>query len=158
MMAMTVTVKPEDERKLFVHLDEIPTKLMTKLRPVLVQLTNELLRRIRAREPVHTGRLRLETQAFVDEKPGSIIGKVRVVAPRGTTSGSHEAAAALEYGAHRSFRVRAHTMRRDGSLVMIREFQRRADITAKRFMRDPAAEMRPRALAEIKQAIEETKL
>jgi hypothetical protein len=54
--------------------------------------------------------------------------------------------------------VRPHAVRRDGSLVMIREFQRRADITAKRFMRDPAAEMRPRALAEIKQAIEETPL
>jgi hypothetical protein len=157
-MAMTVTVKPEDERKLYLHLDELPSKLRTALRPAITHLTNELLRAIHAREPVRTGRLRAETQAFVDEHEDRIIGRVRVVAPPGKRGGSHEAAAALEYGAHRSFMVRGHTERRDSSLVMIREYRRRADITARRFMGDPATAMRPRALAELKQAIEDAKL
>jgi hypothetical protein len=155
---MTVTVKPEDERKLYLHLDELPSKLMTRLRPVIAHLTNELLRAIHAREPIRTGLLRGQTQAFVDEHPDRIIGRVRVLGTPGGRSGSHEAAAALEYGARRSFMVRGHTERRDHSLVMIREYRRRADITARRFMRDPAAAMRPRALAEIKQAIDETTL
>jgi hypothetical protein len=155
---MTVEVKPEDERKLFLHLDELPSKLRTNLRPVITHLTNELLRAIHAREPIRTGRLRAETQAFVDEHEDRIIGRVRVIGPTGRRSGSHEAAAALEYGAHRSFMVREHVTHRDRSLVMIREYRRRADITARRFMRDPAAAIRPRALAELKQAIDHTPL
>lgn len=157
---ISFTVNPDDERRLFLHLDELPTKLLTELKPTITSLTDELLRRIHAAEPVRTGQLRAQTQAFVDQHDDRIIGRVRVVAGKGRMSGTHEAAAALEYGAHRSFLVREHTTHHLGSdrtISMVEAYQRRADITAKRFMRDPAEAMRPRILSELQEAVNKVK-
>jgi hypothetical protein len=163
---ISVGINPDDERRLLLHLDQVPTRLHTALRPVITSLTDELLRRIHAAEPVRSGRLRRETQSFVDETPSKIVGMVKVVGPGGKASGSHEAAAALEYGAHRRFSVRAHAMhethvfgRASGrTLVMVEEYTRRANIAARRFIRGPATALRPLALARMRQAIDDAKL
>lgn len=160
---ISVSVSEADERRIALHLDQLPAKLRTKLRPTIARLTDELLQRIRAAEPVRTGRLRQQTQAFVDEKEDRITGTVRVVAGTGQRSGSHEAAAALEYGAHRSFFVREHmehlnhVFKRpsDRQLVMVEAYRRRANIQARRFMRDPAAAIRARALTELEAVVKE---
>jgi hypothetical protein len=164
---ITVAINPSDERRILVRLDGLPSQLRTALRPAITSLTQQLLQRVRAAEPVRTGRLRQATQAFVDERRDRISGKVRVLAFRGRTAprGSHNvAAAALEYGAHRRFTVRAHRarlghvfgQRRTGGMVMVEAYQRHANITARRFLRSPAAAMRPRIQAELQRIIKET--
>lgn len=163
---ISIQVKPEDERRIELHLEELPSRLMTRMKPVITELTNELLRRIHAAEPVRTGRLRQSTQAFVDEHPDRITGRVRVVTGRGlgaVRGSTHEAYAALEYGAHRSFVVHQHEehlshvfrRRADNHLVMVQAYTRRANITAQRFMRGPATAMRARVLAEFQRVIDE---
>lgn len=163
---ISVKASEEDERKIAVHLDELPRRLRSALRPIITELTDRLLGAVHAAEPMRTGRLRAATKAFVDEKDDRISGKVRVVAEGGRGSGTHEAAAALEYGAHRSVLVSEHTERltaklsrsQAGGLVMVESYVRRANIMARRFMRDPATAMRPEAMAALQRVIAEAKL
>lgn len=163
---ISVKANEADERKIAVHLDELPRRLRSALRPIITELTDRLLKGVHAAEPMRSGRLRAATKAFIDEKDDRISGKVRVVAEGGTGSGTHEAAAALEYGAHRSVMVSEHTERLSGKLkrseagglVMVEAYVRRANIMARRFMRDPATAMRPEAMAELQRAISEARL
>lgn len=166
---ISMSVNEADERKIELHLMELPRRLRAKLRPAITELTKELLARVRASEPVRTGRLRQSTQSFIDEREDRIVGRVRVLAEYGRAKGAsrhNEAAAALEYGAHRSVMVREHSSHEThvfnrasaGTLVMVEAYTRRANISARRFLRDPAAAMRPRAMAELQRIVDETTL
>jgi hypothetical protein len=142
------------------HLDRVSTRLRSGLRTAITELTNQLLARVRAAEPYRTGRLRQSTQAFVDERPDRIRGRVRIL---GVGQTHNAAAAALEYGAHRIVSVRAHQEHlthvfdraTDSQFVAVRAYERRANIQAKRFLRDPAAAMRPRIQAELERVVRE---
>jgi hypothetical protein len=143
------------------HLDQISGRLKSGLRTAITQLTDQLLARVRAAEPYRTGRLRQETQAFVDERPDGIRGRVRIL---GAGREHNVAAAALEYGAHRIVSVRAHQEHlthvfdraSDSQFVAVKAYERRANIQAKRFLRDPAAAMRPRIETELERVINES--
>ena len=145
MITYTVEV---DDRSLMLHLNQLPMALKTKLRPVITALTNELLARVRSMEPRRTGRLQNLTRAYVDVTEDRVRGRVRIL---GGGQAHNIAAAALEYGAHRSFTVR--TSQRRGSVISA--YQRHAHIPARRFLRAPAAAMRARAMAEIRSAVDE---
>jgi hypothetical protein len=138
------------------RLDQLPRKIQRRLKTEIGRLTNQLLSRVEAREPTRTGTLRQQTVAFVDERAGWVRGRVRVLRDEGG-SNYGRIAGALEYGApgkrrrgpvpvaaHRreNVRVRAHT-------------RRRPRIQAMRFLRGPAAAMRPRARAALMAIINE---
>jgi hypothetical protein len=152
-----------DDRQVVAHLEALPAKLRTGLKESITRLTDQMLQRVRAAEPYRTGKLRQETQAFVDEhEEGKITGAVRILGAHGR--GHNVAAAALEYGAHRIVNVQAHrehlnhvfNRATDSQFVAVRAYQRRANIQAKRFLRDPAQAMRPRIQAELERVISET--
>jgi hypothetical protein len=149
-----------DDRQVAAHLDRIPGKLRTGLKESITRLTDQLLARVKAAEPYRTGKLRQETQAFVDEHEDKITGKVRIL---GAGREHNVAAAALEYGAHRIVNVRAHREHlshvfdraTDSKFVAVKAYSRRANIQAKRFLRDPAQAMRPQIQAELQRVISE---
>jgi hypothetical protein len=135
-----------DDRKLLLHLEKLPATLRTNLRTTIAKLTEQLLAQVRSIEPSRTGRLRSQTRGFVDETKTMVRGRVRVL---GTAGAPNIAAAALEYGSHKSIAVKAY--QRKG--VAVRAYERRTNITAQRFLHGPFAAMRERALAEIKAAV-----
>jgi hypothetical protein len=147
-----------DDRAVIAHFEQLSGRLKSGLRLAITQLTDQLLARIHAAEPYRTGRLRTATQAFVDVKDDAVTGRVRIL------GAGREAAAALEYGAHRIVRVRAHQEHLshvfdraiDSQFVAVSAYTRRANIQAKRFLRDPAAAMRPRIQAEIERVVAES--
>lgn len=147
MIDFTVKV---DDAGIKVLFDELPKRLQANLRRTITQLTDEALVRLRAAEPSRTGRMRRETRRFIDERQDFIRGRVRILGPGGR--GHNVAAAALEYGAHRSFPVRAYERAGD----RVHAYRRRANIPERRFLRDTAAGLRARVLAELRRTIEET--
>jgi hypothetical protein len=157
---MIVTFE-EDDRQVTAHLARLTPQLRSGLREAITRLTDQLLERVRAAEPYRTGKLRQETQAFVDVKDDEVRGRVRILGTGGR--GHNVAAAALEYGAHRVVNVRAHQEHlshvfdraTDSQFVAVRAYQRRANIQAKRFLRDPAQAMRPQVRAELERVISE---
>lgn len=169
-----VTIEVKGERQLLAHLGALPLEVQQRLLPVINSITRDLLYGVRSAEPFKTGALRASTRMFVDTGPTFIRGRVRVLAsPTGAVRAAmggrlqthNVAAAALEYGVHSSFPVRAHAMRishifnRPGArLVMVRAYTRRVSMRARRFMRDPFERIRPLAEAEIKRALEQVKL
>jgi len=135
-----------NDTRLTLQLDQLPKKLQQELEAKIRELTGELLRKVEAREPVRTGRLRRLTQAFVDksETKQYVRGRVRVVRTRDHNTAG--AAGALEYGSSgRAFRVRGYTRRGR----QVQSYYRRGGITAQRFLRGPAAAMLPKARTEL---------
>lgn len=139
-----------DDTRIGVMFDELPRRLRANLRRTITELTEELLLKVRAAEPRRTGALRAETRRFIDERENFIRGRVRILGPGGR--GHNIAAAALEYGAHRSFPVKSYT--RAGHRISA--YRRRANITEQRFVRNAAEGMRAKVLAELQRAIDET--
>ncbi len=149
------------------HLDRLPIEVRAKLLPTIESLTQKLLESVRAAEPVKTGALRAATRSYMDSGEDFIRGKVRI-GPQVTgkhfagAGGHNVAAAALEYGVHAVEHVAAHRMRlghifsrSSNQFVMVNAYTRRVDITARRFLRDPFARIRPIAEAEIKRVLSE---
>jgi len=151
-----------DDAKIRVRFEQLPRDVRIALRQKITELTNQLLRQVKAREPRRTGRLQARTRSYVDERKDYVRGRVRVI--RGKAHNTAAAAGALEYGAHRSFTVRSHRQRRTAVFgnsmqpqsVMVAAYQRRANITAQRFLRTPAAAMLPHARREIEEIIRST--
>jgi len=137
--------------RLQVALDSLPDEIRRRLKIKVTELTNQLLHRVEAREPVRTGRLRSLTHAYIDDNRAKnyVRGRVRVLRRRGAHNVA-AAAGALEYGSTgRRFAVRAYR-RRGGN---VSAYNRRGGITELRFLRGPAATMLPRARAEIAEVI-----
>jgi hypothetical protein len=142
----TMTVSDLGVRASF---ERLRPALMTELRKTITSLTQQLLAQVEAREPVRTGYMRSRTAAFVDVRENFIRGRVRILA---TGSAQRVAAAfgALEYGAkHQLVAVSAYS-RRGGR---VRAYDRRFHITEWRFLRGPAAAMRPQIIAELEAAV-----
>lgn len=140
------------------HFDEMPALLKKQLKAAIDKVTHELLGRVKAREPVRTGRLRRSTHAYVDERTDFIRGRVRVLAT-GKKSEIAAAFGALEYGgpgarrAGKKVKVKSYT----GGGRRVRAYERRQPrIKARRFLRGPAAAMRPQIRAELEAAIGQT--
>jgi hypothetical protein len=146
MIPLTITV---DDRRIVARFDNLPKQLKRNLHRAITEVTEMMAVRVRAAEPTRTGRLRSLTRSYVDERPNWIRGRVRIL---GTPQQRHNiAAAALEYGAHATVSVRPS--RRGGTPV--RAYRRRLDITPRRFLRGPAAELRQVARAAIEAAVAE---
>jgi len=146
-------IDESDTGRILARLDQFPQALRVRLRDVITQLTNELLRKVEAAEPVRTGTLRHQTHAYVDEGPTWIRGRVRVLRNGPRNYGA--IAGALEYGGPGTKRrgmVKVRAYRRDGATVRAYE-RRQPHIKAMRFLRGPARAQLPRARALIRAAI-----
>jgi hypothetical protein len=152
-----ITIDSSRIHALVLHFDEMPAALKRNLKAAITRATYQLLARIKATEPVRTGRLRAATHAYVDERENFIRGRVRILAT-GRAQSLAAAFGALEYGApgkRRSGPVRVGAYRRRGASVGTYE-RRRPHIRARRFLRGPAAAMRPQIKAELEAAIGQT--
>jgi hypothetical protein len=145
-----------DEDRLQLRLNEFPRKVQQRLKATIGTLIRELLTRVQAAEPVHTGTLRRATHAFVDEgiRGGApwVRGRVRV----SRASGLGARFGVLEYGGPgarrrgRPVQVRAYS--RSGTRVA--SYQRgQPRIRAIRFLRGPARAQRARAIAALEAAL-----
>jgi hypothetical protein len=143
--------------RLDIKLDELPRALRNRLREKLIVITNQLLAQVKAAEPRQTGRLQSMTRSFVDVRENWIRGRVRVLpADKRFAIG----AAALEYGApgrRRGGKVLVHAYSRGGvrAAKIASYTRRRPSITARRFLRGPAASILPQARAELEKALQE---
>jgi len=152
-MTAAITVDSNVNR-LILHFDQLPAALQRKLKIAIGRSTHALLARVKAAEPVQTGRLRAATHAFVDERADFVRGRVKILA----TGKANPLAArfgALEYGApgkRRRGPVRVRAYSRGGRPVGSYE-RRRPRIQARRFLRGPFAAMRPAIKAELEAAI-----
>lgn len=144
-----------NKTRLRVRLDQLPDKIRAELYTTIQRLTNELLQKVEAREPMRTGRLRGLTQAYVDDNriKQFLRGRVRVLRTRRHNTAA--AAGALEYGSTgKKFAVRGH-MSRGRS---VRSYLRQGGITEMRFLRGPAAAMLPKARAELRHVLRDMTL
>lgn len=143
--------------RLQLHFDTLPDAIKRALEVKITELTHELHARVRAAEPMRTGRLRAATRAYVDVRQDFIRGRVRI-RPTGRAQDVGAAFGALEYGAPgrlRSGPVKVRRYRRAGGAVTAYE-RRRPHITPRLFLRGPAAGMRARALAELELIVGKT--
>ena len=139
-----------NDTRLRVRLDTLPDKLRRRLVSTIGRLTNELLHKVEAREPLRTGRLRALTQAYVDDNriKQFVRGRVRVLRSRAHNTAA--AAGALEYGSTgKRFAVSGYSRRG----YRVRGYQRVGGITEMRFLRGPAAAMLPKARAELRRVL-----
>lgn len=152
-----LTIDSSSITKLVLHFDEMPDALKRQLKVAIFRVTQQLLRRVKAAEPMRTGRLRAATHAYVDERENFVRGRVRILRT-GRASRLGAAFGALEYGGpghRRSGPVRVQAYRRGGVGVTAYE-RRRPRIRARRFLRGPAAAMRPQVRAELEAALGQT--
>jgi hypothetical protein len=153
---LNVTVD-SNVNKLILHFEEMPDKIKRELEVKITQLTQQLLTQVKAAEPVRTGRLRAATRRFVDVRQDFVRGRVRIL-PTGKASRLGAAFGALEYGGpgkRRQGPVAVSGYRRStGSVTAYK--RRRPHIRARRFLRGPAAAMRPRALLELEAIVGKT--
>ena len=145
-----------NDTRLRVRLDTLPDKLRRRLVSTIGRLTNELLHKVEAREPVRTGRLRALTEAYVDDNriKQFVRGRVRVLRSREHNTAA--AAGALEYGSTgKKFAVKGYMRRgeRGRFAYRVSGYQRVGGIAEMRFLRGPAAAMLPKARAELRRVL-----
>jgi hypothetical protein len=153
-----ITIDSSRIHALVLHFDEMPAALKRNLKAAITRATHQLLARVKATEPVRTGRLRAATHAYVDERENFIRGRVRILAT-GRAQSLAAAFGALEYGGPGQRRagknVKVEGYRRRGGSVRAYE-RKQPRIRARRFLRGPAAAMRPQIKAELEAAIGQT--
>jgi len=147
------------ERQASVRFDQFPEQARAALLAKIRELTPKLETEVLALIPIDKGTLRGQVQTFVDDDKNRVSGKVKVVIPGG--SAEIGKVMALEYGAHKSFTVKAHEMRLDHfwglavtpTLVMVAAFARTPNIQAHDFLRGPLAAMSSEILEGFAQAL-----
>lgn len=157
-MERTFDVLDVGERQLQAFIGALPEEVDARLEEAMAEIAALLEAAVEAAEPHRTGRLRAETRKFVHRTLKGIVAGVSV---RGDDKADFGKAAALEYGAHRSFSVREHWARRStvfgrdmaGKSVLIEEYQRRANIDADRYLRGPFAALEGRIVEILEKAL-----
>lgn len=154
-MIPTLSIDLQTERRVTLRFDEMPRQVHAALLGVLTQDTPELAARIRAAEPHRTGSLAAHTLSKVVDGKDFVLGMVYLTS-------QYAKAAALEYGAHKTTKVRAHEMRLDHFMrtlldepmtVLVAEYHRTPNIAAHAFERGTLAEMGPEILEHMRLAV-----
>lgn len=156
MSDFSVSIESNANR-LALHFDQLPDAIKRQLEITITKYTHQLLSRVRAAEPVRTGRLRAATREFVDVRKDFVRGRVRIL-PTGRAQSIAAAFGALEYGApgkRRTGPVKVRGYSREGGSVAAYT-RRRPHIRARRFLRGPAAAIRPAVRAELEAIVGKT--
>jgi hypothetical protein len=146
-----ISVIVTGDREVGLRFEQFPQELHEQLKAAIEGLTGELADRVRAAVPRKTGKLASLIVERITDRPEKIVGSVFI-------SGDFAKAAALEYGAHHSTKVRAHTMRLDHAwgramlspeVVDVAAYSRVPNIAERRFLRGPELAMEAQITAEL---------
>ena len=149
-------------RQVGIRFDEFPDDLYADLRAEVSSLSAELFGRVEAATPELTGQLRAAERLRLFTDANRITGYVDIQGGK-TSGGLYAEAGALEYGAHRSTKVKAHTMRldhhwllqlADPETVQVPDYTRTPDIAEHAFERGPLAEMAPEVVTRLNAVVE----
>jgi hypothetical protein len=145
------------ERRLQAFFDELPARLNARLYAGMERVAARLAAAVEAAEPHRTGKLRGETEPFIHQSETALVAGVII---RGSDHSDFGKDAALEYGSHRMIEV--HMRRRAGglarryqasSLALSDYYERRTNIGADRYLRDPFARLRGDIISDIEGAV-----
>lgn len=150
------TVEIDTTRTIGTKFDQFPEAARGRLRAAIESLIAILYPRVVGEEPSATGKLRSETDSRVEETATRVTGAVSV-------TGEFAKAASLEYGAHGTTMVKAHSASLDhvyGKFVapmsvMIGEHSRRLNVAEHRYLRGPLHAMEGQIHDAMQQALDE---
>lgn len=157
----SIRIDVTGDRQVGLRFDHFPDALYEDLRQEIEALSIELFTRVEAATPEKTGELRGQERLRVFTDPNRITGYVDVAGAKG--SQDFAKAGALEYGAHRSHKVSAHSMRLDHAwaekwaapeTVLVAAFTRTANLQEYAFERGPLAQMQPEIVARLNAVVE----
>lgn len=158
-MADDIGVGITGDLKVALQFDKFPEALRAELLKPIKSLTNQLAAKIRAIVPKgKTGKLASEVVEQIFDDPDQVSGRV-------TFDAEFAKAGALEYGAHRSTKVRAHEAKLDHAwgkklneplTVLVAAYSRTPSIAAHNMLRGPLAAMSEEVISELRQAIDTT--
>jgi hypothetical protein len=161
-MAEFIGIEVQGERQVALRFEQFPQFAHDRILAALQDIEGRLEAAVRGAEPARTGRLQGETGGRVYDHGDRMAA---VVGVRARSGDSNEAgkAAALEYGAHRAFEVRAHAMslthlwgRAIAPIsVQVAGHTRRPNISERRYLRGPIDAIRGAALDQIRNAVAE---
>lgn len=149
-------------RQVGLRFEQFPDRARKKIMERILGLTERLHAAVEGAEPDRTGALRAETKGWVDDGKNYIVGRVGL--PGGVYPHSdYGKAAALEYGSHHPFQVKAHEARLAHfwgravapTEVFIRAHSRTPNIAARLFLRSSLDAMRGEIIAELEAALAE---
>jgi len=157
----SVRIDVTGARQAGLRFDQFPDALHDELLGEIRSLANELFARVVAATPSATGLLRSQERVRVFDDPSRITGYVDIEGTKG--SQDFAKASALEYGAHKATKVKAHEMGLDHywslklaqpETVLVQAYDRTPDIDAVSFERGPLAAMQPEVLARLNAVVE----
>ena len=149
-------------RQVGIRFDEFPDDAYADLKDEVNALSTELFGRVEAATPELTGELRASERLRLFTDANRITGYVDIEGGK-TSGGLYSEAGALEYGAHRSTKVKAHQMGLDHhwllklaapETVLVPDYSRTPDIQEYAFERGPLAEMQPEVIARLNAVME----
>jgi hypothetical protein len=149
------------DRVLEARFAEWPKELHDSLYHRIAKLTDQLLGRVKALAPEQTGTLKNEIIARVFDDPERIKGYVSLEG--GLDQNAYVKAAALEYGAHKSFAVSRYRRTITEAFgcdispkrIAVEEYRRTANIDERMYLRGALAEIEAEAVVELTEAINE---
>ncbi len=156
---MDLGVEIQGDLQIALRFEEFPHRFAVAWERRITALTAQMLARVLGAEPSRTGKLRAETRSFVDVKDDRIRGAVAVVT--GGDQSEHGKAGALEYGAHGSVGVAAHSQNLSHIYdrmiqpmqVFVDAYSRHVNITERRFERGTLDSMRSQVIEELRAAL-----
>jgi hypothetical protein len=158
---MEFPIAVKNERALLERFDTFPVAALDMLRAKVTETTDVLLGLVRAATPDRTGLLRSQIKSRIIENPNRVVGVVGLIG--GAPRKAFGKAGALEYGAHKSISVRAHTQNLDhffGKAIAPREvtvsaYTRQTNIEAHNYLRGPLDAVQGEFVATIEQGLQE---
>ena len=151
-----IKIDVQGDRQVGLRFEEFPDVLYSDLHQSINELTLELYARVRGAAPSDTGDLQSKVRVRIFTDKERITGYVDIAGQKG--SQDFAKASALEYGAHRRTKVSAHKMRLDHhwdkklaapQLVIVKAYNRQANIAETAFERGSLEAMRPEILAKL---------
>lgn len=156
-MSIDVGIDVATERDAIVRFERFPARARALILDRITRITAELDAMVLAAEPNRTGKLLASTAWRVINTARRIVGVVTITRDWGK-------AGALEYGAHRSTKVKAHQAKlghvfaqrlAQPLTVMVSMHHRIPNIAEHRFLRGPFDAIRERAFEELHAALAE---
>jgi hypothetical protein len=152
----SIRIDIANARQVGLRFDTFPDALYEDLKTEINALSIELYARIQAATPNRTGALRAAERLRIFADQSRITGYVDIAGAKG--SQLFAKASALEYGAHRSTKVKAHSMGLDHHWskkldqpqeVLVKAYSRTPNIQEVAFERGPLATMQPEVAARL---------
>jgi hypothetical protein len=159
-MSISFDLAVASSNKVGLSFEEFPAYARDELVKEISGITAELEAAVKGLTPVRTGQLRASIVSGVFADETKITGRVSISGQQG--SQIFAKAAALEYGAHKAAKVKAHTHLQklvyghymDPRQVLVSAYSRTPDIIEYNFLRGPLGAMQSGILDRLKGAID----